>query len=290
MVTVAFNETFEKTAGFPTDEVKSACFSFGYRVNSIAPYTAVLPGGIFGSMLKSLSRSFMLVFYPAYASFRGIFALMIGVICKTGIIASFEKLVKTLVNIARLGLRGTRMLFRRFGKHPYSTTPNIGEAAIHHSSKDMTLLSLKLGVSDMSHFSRAVCCAGPFSAVRGDPVASPLVQDLLRRLSPAMITLLFQLYAVDVRDITEKGKLASEALAAGTASWNYADGLWIGAFDFGRAFINTIRTYKQRAEAFVGYCESRVSIQLYFLISCIVTWHACLPQYISAKDNLLFCR
>ncbi|CDJ38129.1 hypothetical protein, conserved [Eimeria tenella] len=208
VVTVAFNETFEKTAGFPTDEVKSACFSFGYRVNSIAPYTAVLPGGIFGSMLKSLSRSFMLVFYPAYASFRGIFALMIGVICKTGIIASFEKLVKTLVNIARLGLRGTRMLLRRF-------------------------------------------------AVRGDPVASPLVQDLLRRSSPAMITLLFQLYAVDVRDITEKGKLASEALAAGTASWNYADGLWIGAFDFGRAFINTVRTYKQRAEAFVGYCESR---------------------------------
>lgn len=121
-------------------------------------------------------------------------------------------------------------------------------------------------------------------------MASPLVQDLLRRSSPAMITLLFQLYAVDVRDITEKGKLASEALAAGTASWNYADGLWIGAFDFGRAFINTVRTYKQRAEAFVGYCESRVSIQLYFLISHSYRYMACVPQPSSAKDNLLLCR
>ncbi|CDJ48117.1 hypothetical protein, conserved [Eimeria brunetti] len=208
VVSAAFEETFEGIMGLPTAEVKSACFSFGYRVNSIAPYTAVLPGGVFGSVLRSLSRSFMLVFYPAYASFRGIFSLMIGVICKTGILTAAKNLFKAIANFTRLGLRGIRILMRRF-------------------------------------------------AVRGDPVAWPILQDLLRNASPAMITLLFQLYAVDVQGITQKGKLVAQALAAGSASWNYADGLWVGAFDFGRAFFNTIRSYKSGAEAFVGYCESK---------------------------------
>ena len=103
------------------------------------------------------------------------------------------------------------------------------------------------------------------SAVRGDPVAWPLLQDLLRNASPAMITLLFQLYAVNVRDITQKGKRVTQALAAGSASWNYADGLWVGAFDFSRAFIDTIRSYKQGAEAFVGYCESKVRSGLLYV-------------------------
>lgn len=116
VVSAAFDETFEGALGLPTGEVKSACFSFGYRINSIAPYTAVLPGGVFGSVLKSLSRSFMLVFYPAYASFRGIFSLMIGVICKTGVLAAVKNLFKALANITRLGLRGIRILFRRFGR------------------------------------------------------------------------------------------------------------------------------------------------------------------------------
>lgn len=66
--------------------------------------------------MKSLSRSFMHVFYPAYASFRGIFALMIGVICKTGVLAALKKLLNTMTNVTRLGLRGVRILFRRFGK------------------------------------------------------------------------------------------------------------------------------------------------------------------------------
>lgn len=105
-----------------------------------------------------------------------------------------------------------------------------------------------------------------YSAVRNDPVAWPILQDLLRNASPAMITLLFQLYAVNVQDITQKGKRVTEALSAGTASWNYADGLWIGAFDFGRAFISTLTSYKQGAEAFVGYCEGRVSTKLLSLI------------------------
>ena len=100
------------------------------------------------------------------------------------------------------------------------------------------------------------------SAVRDDPVSWPLMQDLLRNGSPAMITLLFQLFAVDIKSITERGKRVTHALSAGTASWNYADGLWIGAFDFGRAFFRAIKTYQSRADAFVGYCESRVRAML----------------------------
>lgn len=98
------------------------------------------------------------------------------------------------------------------------------------------------------------------SAVRGDPVAWPLLQDLLRNDSPALITLLFQLYAVDLRDITRKGKVVTSALTAGTAGWNYADGLWIGAHDFGRAFLGLVKKYKKRAQALVDYCQSGVSL------------------------------
>ncbi|XP_026192334.1 uncharacterized protein LOC34622828 [Cyclospora cayetanensis] len=204
----ALNESFEGVFGIPQREVKNACFSFGYRFNSIAPYTSILPGGIFGSVLKSLARSFMLVYYPVYSSFKGIFALMISVICKTGVLAATKKLFGTIANVTRLGLRGLHILFRRF-------------------------------------------------ALRGDPVAWPIMQDLLRNTAPAMITLLFQLYAINIEDITKRGKRVSHALSAGNASWNYADGLWIGAFDFGRAFINVIQTYLRRAESFVDYCSNK---------------------------------
>lgn len=100
------------------------------------------------------------------------------------------------------------------------------------------------------------------SAVRDDPVAWPLMQELLGNGSPAMIMLLFQLHAVDVEDITKRGKRVSKALAAGTAGWNYAEGLWVGALDFGRAFLKTIRAYRGRVEALVEYCDTSVSATL----------------------------
>ncbi|KAL8451645.1 hypothetical protein Emed_001807 [Eimeria media] len=206
----AYYESFEGEGGVVGHDLKKSCFSFGYRVNTIMPYTAVLPGGVFGSVLKSLARSFVFVFYPAFASFRGIFTLMIGLICKTRIIVAFRKIVQTLTRLTRLGLRGIRVLFRRF-------------------------------------------------AVRSDPVAWPLVRDLLFSGSPKMITLLFQLYAVDVEDITKSGKRVTSALAAGTGAWNYADGLWIGATDFGQAFNEVVQTYQHRVEALARYCEHEAS-------------------------------
>lgn len=146
VVTTAFHETFEGVMGLPTGEAKTACFSFGYRINSIAPYTAVLPGGMFGSIMKSFVRAFMLVSFPVYASFRGIFALMIGVICKSGVLQAVKKLINHLVNITRLGLRGMRILFRRFGKLRESTSRVI-RASKWNSNIDSLTSSISLRCS-----------------------------------------------------------------------------------------------------------------------------------------------
>lgn len=96
--------------------------------------------------------------------------------------------------------------------------------------------------------------------MRDDPVAWPILHSMLQKESPALITLLFQLYAINLRDITEKGKKIDKALAAGTAAWNYADGLWVGAVDFGRAFQKIVKTYMDRVQALADYCESTVSL------------------------------
>ncbi|KAL8429312.1 hypothetical protein ACSSS7_006677 [Eimeria intestinalis] len=206
----AYYESFEGEGGVLGHDLKKSCFSFGYRVNTIMPYTALFPGGVFGSVLKSLARSFVFVFYPAFASFRGIFTLMIGLICKTRVVLAFRKIMQVLTNLTRLGVRGVRVLFRRF-------------------------------------------------AVRSDPVAWPLVRDLLFSGSPKMITLLFQLYAVDVEDITKSGKRVSAALAAGSGAWNYADGLWVGATDFGQAFNEIVKSYQHRVDALARYCEHQAA-------------------------------
>ncbi|KAL8275228.1 hypothetical protein Esti_000812 [Eimeria stiedai] len=227
----AYYESFEGEGGVLGHDLKKSCFSFGYRVNTIMPYAALFPGGVFGSVLKSLARSFVFVFYPAFASFRGIFTLLIGLICKTRIVVAFRKTFEALMNVTRLGLRGIRVLFRRF-------------------------------------------------AVRNDPVAWPLVRDLLFSGSPKMITLLFQLYAVDVEDITKSGKRVSSALAAGSGAWNFADGLWVGATDFGQAFNEVVGTYRNRVAALVRYCEHEVSnyidafddAELRGALEAIVSW------------------
>ncbi|KAL8428125.1 hypothetical protein Efla_005828 [Eimeria flavescens] len=209
-VTAAFHETFDPEGGIVGLEVKKSCYSVGYRVNTIVPYTSVFPGGIFGSIMKSLARSFMFVFYPAYASMRGIFTLMIAVICKSKLVKAAQKIAESIENMVRLGLRGVRILMRRF-------------------------------------------------SVRNDPVGWPLIRDLLRSGSAKLTTILFQLYAVDVEDITKRGKSVSNALAAGSAAWNFADGLWVGAADFGGAFLGIVRQYQQRVKALSLYCEYQVS-------------------------------
>ncbi|CDJ57471.1 hypothetical protein, conserved [Eimeria maxima] len=81
-----FEEAIGGVTGLFTSEVRGSCFSFAYRVNSIAPYTAVYPGGILGSIMKGLVRSYFLVFQQSLINFKGIFAMLIGIICKTRVI------------------------------------------------------------------------------------------------------------------------------------------------------------------------------------------------------------
>lgn len=112
----AFDEALHGLSGLASSEVKKSCFSFGHRINTVAPYTALFPGGVFGSILSSLARSYMIVFNPLLASFKGIFALMIGIICKTGVSGAALKIINAIANLKRRGMRFVAMLFRRFGK------------------------------------------------------------------------------------------------------------------------------------------------------------------------------
>ncbi|CDI87730.1 hypothetical protein, conserved [Eimeria praecox] len=73
-----FEEAIGGVSGLFTSEVRSSCFSFAYRVNSVAPYTVVYPGGILGSIMKGLVRSYFLVFQQSLINFKGVFALLIG--------------------------------------------------------------------------------------------------------------------------------------------------------------------------------------------------------------------
>ncbi|CDJ47884.1 hypothetical protein EBH_0018220 [Eimeria brunetti] len=73
-----FEEVIGGVSGLFTSEVKGSCFSFAYRVNSVAPYTAVYPGGILGSIMKGLVRSYFLVFQQSLINFRGMSGDPIG--------------------------------------------------------------------------------------------------------------------------------------------------------------------------------------------------------------------
>ncbi|CDJ29800.1 LOW QUALITY PROTEIN: uncharacterized protein EMH_0052810 [Eimeria mitis] len=104
-----FEEVIGGVSGLFTSEVKSSCFSFAYRVNTVAPYTVVYPGGILGSIMKGLVRSYFLVFQQSLINFKGIFALLIGIICKTRIIQAAVSAIKPVFRLARRGARGFQM-------------------------------------------------------------------------------------------------------------------------------------------------------------------------------------
>ena len=109
VVVHGFEEAIGGISGLFTSEVKSSCFSFAYRVNSIAPYTVVYPGGILGSIMKGLVRSYFLVFQQSLINFKGIFALLIGIICKTRIIQAAINAIKPIFRLARRGARAFQL-------------------------------------------------------------------------------------------------------------------------------------------------------------------------------------
>lgn len=104
-----FEEAIGGVTGLFTSEVRGSCFSFAYRVNSIAPYTAVYPGGILGSIMKGLVRSYFLVFQQSLINFKGIFAMLIGIICKTRVIQAAVGAIKPIFRLARKGARAFQL-------------------------------------------------------------------------------------------------------------------------------------------------------------------------------------
>ncbi|KAL8426366.1 hypothetical protein Efla_002984 [Eimeria flavescens] len=203
----AFEDAVGGVSGLYSSEVKNSCFSFAYRVNSVAPYSAVYPGGVLGSIMKGLVRSYFLVFHQTLVNFKGIFALLIGVICKTYIIQAAVDAIKPLFRMGRRGLRAIQAF------------------------KSRTI------------------------AMRGDPVGQGLVSMMMKREAVVLITILFQLHAVDVKKQYEEAENIKSALAGGTGAWAVAEGLFIGASEFGRAFHALVNRYINSATAYVKVCE-----------------------------------
>ncbi|KAL8454435.1 hypothetical protein Emed_000156 [Eimeria media] len=203
----AFEDSVGGVTGLYSSEVKSSCFSFAYRVNSIAPYTAAYPGGILGSIMKGLVRSYFLVFQQTLMNFRGMFALLIGVICKAHIIQSATNAIKPIFRMARRGLRAVQVF--------------------------------KLKTIGM----------------RGDPVGQGLMDRLIRRDAVVLITILFQLHAVNVEKQYKEADSIKNALSGGNGAWAMSEGLFLGGAEFGRAFHKLVKRYMKSAAAYVQACE-----------------------------------
>ncbi|KAL8441612.1 hypothetical protein Emag_007013 [Eimeria magna] len=203
----AFEDSVGGISGLYSSEVRSSCFSFAYRVNTIAPYTAAYPGGILGSIMKGLVRSYFLVFQQSLINFRGVFALLIGVICKSHIIQSAVNAIKPVFRMARRGLRAIQIF--------------------------------KLKTIGM----------------RGDPVGQGLMDRLIRREAVVLITILFQLHAVDVGKQYKEADNIKSALSGGDGAWAMSEGLFLGGTEFGRAFHKIVKRYMKSAAAYVQACE-----------------------------------
>ncbi|KAL8269663.1 hypothetical protein Esti_006418 [Eimeria stiedai] len=203
----AFEDSVGGISGLFSSEVKSSCFSFAYRVNSIAPYSAVYPGGILGSIMKGLVRSYFLVFQQTLMNFKGVFALLIGVICRAHIIQGAVNAIKPLFRLARRGLRAVQVF--------------------------------KLKTIGM----------------RGDPVGQAVLDRLIRREAVVLITILFQLHAVDVGKQYRDADNVTNALSGGNGAWSMSEGLFLGGAEFGRAFHRIVKRYLKSAAAYVQACE-----------------------------------
>ncbi|OEH77475.1 hypothetical protein cyc_02950 [Cyclospora cayetanensis] len=206
-VAQAFEDAVNGVSGLFSNEVKSSCFSFAYRVNSIAPYTAVYPGGILGNIMNGLIRSYLLVFQHSLINFKGIFALLIGVVCKTRIIQAAVSATQPIFRFFRKGMRAIQIL------------------------KSKTI------------------------AMRGDPIGRGLMDRMFKREAVVLTTILFQLHAVNVEEQYEHADNIKTALSGSGGSWSLAEGLFIGAAEFARAFHSLVIQYTRSADAYVKICK-----------------------------------
>lgn len=112
---------------------------------------------------------------------------------------------------------------------------------------------------DVSAFLRgALCSHSYFSAMRGDPIGSGLMDRLLKRDAVVLTTILFQMHAVNVEKQWEEADEFKSALSGGGGggSWALAEGLFIGAAEFSRSFHRLVRKYISSADAYVKACQA----------------------------------
>lgn len=90
----------------------------------------------------------------------------------------------------------------------------------------------------------------------GDPIGQGLIDRLFKRGGVALTATLFQLYAVDVDQQYTEAEEIKSALSGAGGSWGFAEGLFIGAAEFGRAFFGLVTRYRKSAKAYVQACEA----------------------------------
>lgn len=103
-----------------------------------------------------------------------------------------------------------------------------------------------------------LCSHSYFSAMRGDPIGSGLMDRLLKRDAVVLTTILFQMHAVNVEKQWEEADELKSALSGGGGggSWALAEGLFIGAAEFSRSFHRVVRKYISSANAYVKACQA----------------------------------
>lgn len=91
--------------------------------------------------------------------------------------------------------------------------------------------------------------------MRADVVGRKLIEDLMSGSGAVMITLLFQLHAVNIDAITRRGEAVESALPAGPGVWALSDGLYVGLRDFGGVFKAYFDRYATLSSGIVYYCN-----------------------------------
>ncbi|PFH33726.1 rhoptry neck protein RON3 [Besnoitia besnoiti] len=90
--------------------------------------------------------------------------------------------------------------------------------------------------------------------LRKDITGQLLLEDMVKGWGAVMITLLFQLHAVNIDSITRRGENVESALPAGPGVWALADGLFLGVKDFAQVFKDYVQRYLHLSISIYTYC------------------------------------
>lgn len=79
---------------------------------------------------------------------------------------------------------------------------------------------------------------------------------MMKREAVVLISILFQLHAIEVEKQYREADDIQNALLGPSGSWAVAEGLFIGAAEFARAFYGLVRKYRESAKAYVRVCQA----------------------------------